>query len=130
MSYRETRSEIETWFAAAWTRTPIAWENVDIEPPDNAGWVRLSIESESADQIGFGSGRLVRHRGKILVSCRVPAGSGAQTAIALADEAIALLRTAPLSSHVLLGPTVSTSELEDQTFEALASVPFYRDEVA
>jgi hypothetical protein len=61
MRHAEARAEIETRFAAVWTATPVAFENVAFEPPaDGSAWVRLTVVN------GGGLG-----------ACALPGGAGA-----------------------------------------------------
>lgn len=130
MSFTLARSAVESHFAANWTATPVAFENVPFAPPATGAWVKLLIVNEASETAGLGLPRLRRHRGRILVHCHVPAGAGAQEALRLADAAAALFRTAGLPGHVLLEPVADSDGEGPDGFQATLTVPFWRDELA
>lgn len=130
MGYAAERQAIEQRFAAAWSQTPTAWDNVDFAPPEGAAWVRFHIEGGEAEQLTIGAPVVVRHRGTIQIAIFVPLGSGAGTLAALADQASAIFRLATFEGIVCdtadkhpLGP-------RDNWFGALLEIPFRRDELS
>lgn len=70
MSYADEGAAIRQHFADGWDgRTPVAWPNVDFEPPeDGSPWVRLTILGADAVQAEFGlDDRRFRHTGIVIV---------------------------------------------------------------
>lgn len=128
MSFESTRQAIESHFAANWLTTPIAYENVDFTPPTTS-WVMLRILSDSTETIGLGSSRLVRHVGSVQVLCYVEDGAGAQGAEALADDVIALYRSASVTGVVFRAATAKVDGSDATHFQVTVTVPFHRDEV-
>lgn len=130
MSFKSALQSVESHLAANWTNTPIAYENIDFTPPAGS-WIKVLLVTEKSSLIGIGATRLRRHAGRILLYCFVPTGDGAQAALELADDVIAVFEGASIGDLVLRTPrAVSDEEDDDQAahFRALAVIPFWRDE--
>ena len=127
MSYAAEREAIETRFAAAWTATPIAWDNVDFTPPEGP-WVRLHIVNGEAFQASMGSPVLVRHPGLIQIEINTPAGIGSGTAMTLADQACAIFRFALFDGIVCRSASKHRLIDREGWSVALVEIPFQRDE--
>ena len=87
---------------AAWSATPVLFEN-QTQPPPAAetphglkAWVLCEIEGRSLSQISMGAGtkpdNLWEEEGTIWLHVHVPAGSGSRAARVLADELAELFR--------------------------------------
>ncbi|UUX51804.1 phage tail terminator-like protein [Nisaea acidiphila] len=129
MSFTSARRAVESFFAANWTETPIAFENVTFTPPEDGRWVKLMILNEQSEQAALGRPVLRRYRGRILVYCFAPAGGGAQAASLLADAAASLFDAAAIPGHVLLPPELAEDEEIDGAYRARVAIPFWRDEL-
>jgi Bacteriophage related domain of unknown function len=128
MSYAAERQAIEQRFAAAWTATPIAWDNVSFTPPTGP-WVRLHIVNGDAFQAAMGAPTvMVRHPGTVIVEVYVPPGTGTDTGRGLADQAAAIFRFATFDGIVCGTPTLQPVEHADGWFQIRVAVAFRRDE--
>ncbi len=83
MSWANERQSIESRLSANWSTTPIAWENVDFEPPDNSSWIRATILNGETIYDRFSSKK--RHLGIISIQIFSPLNQGASTARSYAD---------------------------------------------
>jgi len=129
MSFTSARRAVESFFAANWSETPIAFENVVFTPPEDGRWVKLMILNEQSEQAALGRPLLRRYRGRILIYCFAPPGGGAQAATELADRAAALFDGALIAGHVLLPPELAEDEEIDGAYRARVAIPFWRDEL-
>lgn len=130
MSFNAALQAVESHLAANWTDTPIAYENVDFTPP-TGNWIKVMLITEKSELIGIGASRLRRHTGRILLYCFVPVGAGAQAAMSLTDDVIAVFDDANLSGFTLRTPRAVPDEDDDDQashFRAMAVIPFWRDE--
>lgn len=127
MSYAAERQAIEQRFAAAWTATPIAWDNVDFTPPAGA-WVRLHIENGASFQASMGVPIHVRCPGLIQIAVFVPVGTGLGLSASLADQAGAIFRFALFDSIVCRSHFKRGVPEQDGWSAAIVEVPFHRDE--
>lgn|GEM_PF-1436510 len=76
------RQAIEAHFNTQWAdRTPIAWANVDFDPPDDAEWARFSILWGDAFEDSMGGDGVMENVivGVVMVSIFGPPGGGLGT---------------------------------------------------
>lgn len=86
MGYEAIRLQIQTRFETEWTTTPIAWEGVPFDPPDNLPWVRLTIRPGSRSQVSIGSStKLWRVVGAIIIQFFTPLDYGSKAKEELID---------------------------------------------
>ncbi|MEQ8396515.1 phage tail terminator-like protein [Thalassobaculum sp.] len=131
MRHAEARAEIETRFASVWTATPVAFENVAFEPPaDDTAWVRLAVANDGAvlSSIG-GPPRRWRCHGRVRVEINVPAGSGSRSALELADQALDLFASWPVSSLTFLAGSPEPAIQRGDLYRVTVSVPFRHDDL-
>lgn len=131
MRHAEARAEIETRFAALWSATPVAYENVAFEPPPDGGaWLRLTVASDGAALASIGGPpRRWRCRGRVVLEIHVPAGSGSRAALSLADEALDLFATWPDSALVFLPGAPAPAAGGDGDYRVVVTVPFRHDDL-
>lgn len=92
MSYLQEQIDIETFFQANWTETPIVFENgVSLESNE---WVRLTVLSGVAKRVTMGDDPAFRHSGVVFVQIYTALDEGAARAKALADAVENLFREA------------------------------------
>ena len=128
MSFADAVTAVESFFADAWTETPVAYGNVDFDPPPSGTWIKLMVLHDDSRVVGLGQPRLVRHTGRVLVYCFVDDGVGTPAALSLADAVTGLFAAADLAGFVF-GPVRVSFDGKYQTrFQASVTVPFWRDE--
>jgi len=83
---------------------PIAYRGVELDPPDDASWCRLSIQHTDGDQetLAAAGGREFQDNGFVFVQIFVPKGSGADQILAqLIDVAKGAFRGVTTTSGVV-----------------------------
>lgn len=85
MTFEDIRKAAEGHFKANWPHTPVQWENVPFDPPQEEAWVRLTILHAPSLIETQGSGGFNRIVGLIVVSIFVPLDSGTRRARQYAD---------------------------------------------
>lgn len=131
MRHAEARAEIETRFAAAWTATPVAYENVAFQPPAaGAARVRLAVASDGATLASIGGPpRRWRCLGRVVLDIEVPAGTGSRGALALADQALDLFAGWPASGLTFLAGAPGPAVQEGDLYRLTVTVPFRHDDL-
>lgn len=131
MRHAEARAEIEARFAALWTATPVAYENVAFVPPaDGGAWVRLTVAGDGAELASIGGPpRRFRCHGHVALAIHIPAGGGSRTAHALADQAIDLFAGWPASALSFLAGTVEPALQSAESYAVVVIVPFRHDDL-
>jgi len=103
-SFDDERKAIESRFATAWAAgayaaVPVAYENAQFDPPENAPYVVVTIRPADGNQESLGSGtQLSRYLGVILISILVPSNTGQALARNMADAAATMFRRAQFSA--------------------------------
>lgn len=130
MTHDEARAAIESLFAAQWSATPIAFQNVGFAPPvDGSPWVRLAIENGGATQASFGGvPRRFRITGSIRTEIHVEAGTGSATAFQLADGIGTLIAGADVAGLTFGAAGTMPGGEDGPDFELLVTVPFWHDD--
>lgn len=135
MSYKQElldiQSRFDTQFAAAKPGVPIAYENIEFTPPDNAYWVRLYILNGDANQISLGAAKsLHRFVGVIVVQVFGPANEGEAGVRDVADAVANIFRAVDFGSGITCrSPTYTRVGVQGAYFQGNVSAPFYRDEL-
>lgn len=92
MSLATARRDIEKRLADNWATTPIAFDNVNFTPPEDAAWIRLVIQDGDAFRVCVGNPGHHRQTGVIMLRIYVPLNGGTNTARQYADTLAALFR--------------------------------------
>lgn len=131
MRHAEARAEIESRFAALWSATPVAFENVGFEPPaDGSAWVRLTVASDGTALASIGGPpRRWRCRGRVLLEFHAPAGSGSRGAHRLADDALDLFAAWPAGDLVFLAGSPEPAVQAGALYRVPVTVPFHHDDL-
>lgn len=121
---------IESRFETQWgLTTPVAYMNVEFDPPRGSPWVRLSVLPGGEGQIELGNPSLDRHVGIIDVSIFTPEGKGTKQARELAEQAAAVFRKASFSGILCRNPDVTTVGVMDGWHQITVRVPYQRDTI-
>lgn len=131
MRHAEARAEIETRFAALWSATPVAYENVVFDPPAEGGaWIKLAVVGDGAELVSIGGPpRRFRCRGHVLLEIHVPAGGGSRAALALADQALDLFAGWPVSALTFLAGAPEPAAQSGGHYRVTVTVPFRFDDL-
>jgi hypothetical protein len=126
MSFASERVDIETRFKLTWTGTPIAWENVAFNAPNNSAWVKLSVLNGNSKYRIIGG--LKRHSGLIVVQVFVPIDTGTSGARAFADSVISIFGDEKFSDVVCDAGSIETIGTGDLWHQINVTIPYWRDE--
>lgn len=93
------RQTIETYFNTNWTKTDIAWDNVDFNPKNRVEFVRFSWQENGGSQETLGSvgNRLFRHVGILFIQVLVKRSIATKRIDELADDALNLFEGKTIS---------------------------------
>lgn len=130
MTYDDARAAIESLFAAGWSPTPVAFQNVDFKPPTDGGaWVRLTLENDRAVQASFGGDlRRFRCRGSAQVEIFTEAGAGTSQARQLADIAVALFAGASVPGLTFGAASAMPGAADRSYFRQVVLIPYWHDD--
>jgi len=131
MSFADERKAIESRMAAAWTTTPIRWENVPFAATSTP-YVALFILDGEGNQVSLGSPALRRWVGIIVVQIFVQQDTGTQLARSYADTIGAIFDRAQFSSGNsgmirCQTPSINNVGVTNGWNQINVTVPFIRD---
>ncbi|NQW12234.1 MAG: hypothetical protein HQ481_20400 [Alphaproteobacteria bacterium] len=130
MAHADVRNAIESYLAANWPATPIAYENVDFTPPADGRFIALTIHPGQGRIASLGDGApLWRHEGAVMLACHTPKGVGSVAALALADQVVALFRGVVLGGARFRAPSVDLDGRDEADFRAVVFLPFWWDQI-
>ena len=130
MSTPEAVSLFRQHFDREWAkRTPVAWPNVDFEPPeDGTAWVRFSVRAGGADQADMGAERVRdRYDGVIYVQIMTPKGTGDGDGLELAQAAATILHGIRASGVLIRVPTVRPVGPDGAWYQTNVEAPYQVD---
>jgi len=129
--------ELGTRFNLEWdSRTPIAWPNLEFEPPaldqGNAEWVRFNIiDNDDGQQITIGSGlNVCRFTGVIIIQVFTSLNIGNLPALTRANEIAAIFNK--WCGTNITCKVASVKEIGDDKngrYQVNCLIPFHRDEL-
>jgi hypothetical protein len=135
LTFELERQAIEERFNTNHTSTPIQYENVKFEQPDEASWVALTLLPGNANQVSVGTTRHVkRFSGIIQVDIFTVEDTGTKIARDLADSISAIFDSVQFSlgSSGLITtrvPEYTTLGVENGWYHAVVSVAYHRDKI-
>jgi len=128
MGHAAVRASVESYLSAAWTDTPIAYDNVTFTPPEDGRYVVASLEPGESRTAALGTPVTIRTEGRIVIDCRVPKGVGSAGALAMADQIAALFRYVAVGAARTRAPSIRLDGAAAEHFSAVVSVPYWFDE--
>ena len=135
MSVETERAAIEKYFSDNWTTTPIQFDNVKFNKPNDSKWVTITITTGSSTQITLGSDSpLNRHVGTIIVQVFTQAGVGSKQAKELARDVANIFRRkvfniSATETILCREPTIQRVGVETDTglYNLNVNISFWRD---
>jgi hypothetical protein len=125
MSFENERLTIENRFKEYWTDTPVAWENVSFDMPNNSGWTRLTVLNGSSGYRAINN--LKRHSGLIVVQIFVPRDTGTSTIRKYADTVTSIFDGRKFSDVVCDVASIETIGTDDIWHQMNVTIPYWRD---
>jgi hypothetical protein len=129
-THAEATDELLDLFTTGWAdRTEVAYPNVDFTPPEDAAWVRVTIQHTAGRQVSLGSpgARTFRRFGTIFAQIFTVEGTAAQEALDLAGVAVTILEGVQFASGLQLQAATIDEVGPDGhgRWQVNVSVPFY-----
>ena len=124
MSYTQEKQDIEDFFRANWSHTPIAFENGEMD--SDGEWVRLTIVNGDAFQASMGDNPAFRYPGVVYVHIRTRKDIGSGRAIQLADYVDNLFKNLVLTNLRFKVPQIRRNPSTNEWFQIVVSTEFYR----
>jgi len=128
MGWASERQVIENVISTGWISTPVAWDNVPLDPPPESNWIRVNILDGDAQRITLNQ-RYHRFTGIVLISVFTIVGQGSNAARNNADTIAALFRDLQISGILFRSPTITNVGISGAYYQINLSVPFQRDEL-
>lgn len=126
MSFAAERASIEERLFDNWLTTPIAFDNVDFDPPNNSEWVRLNILN------GASSNRTIeakkRHTGAIVLQLFAPKHGGTGTLRGYADTLAEIFEDQTFDDVVCDTASLTNVAGSDEWYQLNLTIPYWRDE--
>lgn len=126
MSFSNERIAIENHFEEFWIDTPVAWENVTFNTPNNSAWVRLNVLNGSSAYRAINS--LKRHLGLIIVQIFVPKDTGTNQGREYSDTVSAIFEGKKISDVVCDVASIETIGTDSAWHQVNVTIPYWRDE--
>lgn len=126
MSFAAERQSIEERLFDNWLTTPIAYDNVDFDPPNASEWVRLSILNGSSTFTTMADNK--RHTGVIIVQLFGPKNNGTATLRGYADAISAIFSGVKFDDVDCDVASLSTVRTDKNWLQMNVSIPYFRNE--
>jgi len=126
MSFSNERVAIESQFEEFWIDTPVAWENVTFDTPNNSAWVRLNILNGSSAYRAING--LKRHLGLIIVQIFVPKDTGSSAGREYADTVKQIFEGKKFSDVLCDVASIETIGTDSVWHQVNVTIPYWRDE--
>lgn len=125
MSFKNERIAIENRFEEFWNETPIAWENVAFDTPNNSAWVRLNILNGSSNYRAING--LKRNLGIITVQIFTQKDTGTNVAREYADTIRGIFESKKFSDVVCDVASINTIGADSVWHQINVTIPYWRD---
>lgn len=126
MSWSTEREDIEGRLDTNWSTTPIAFQNVDFDPPDNSEWVRLSILNGETVYNTLGGG--LEHLGVIMMQIFSPKNIGTATVRGYADTLAGIFENAEFNDVICRAASIDNIGVVNDWYQVNVNIPYYRYE--
>jgi hypothetical protein len=126
MSFVNERAYIEARLSANWATTPIDWENVDFDTPNNSPWIRLSVLNGESDRRNINSGK--RHLGLVVIQIFVPINTGTNTIRGYADTLAAVFEDQDFDDVECGIASIAIIGNSDVWYQVNVTIPYRRNE--
>lgn len=124
MSYAQEKKDIEEYFRANWSHTPIEFENGEADY--DGEWVRIVVLNGESFQASMGDNPAFRHIGVVYVHIRTKKDIGSGRALELADLVDGLFRILVLGDIKFRVPQIKRAPSNTEWFQISVSTEYYR----
>lgn len=126
MTFADAQKYIESRFAANWTLTPIAWQNVEYEPTAGTAYVEFGVFEADSQVVSIGT-LLYRNPGLISVNIYLPLNRGLQAAKGYGDTVKTIFAGQNFNGITCRAVSLATLGEHNGWHVVNASVPFFWD---
>jgi hypothetical protein len=126
MSFVNERLVLENRFKKYWQDTPVSWDNVAFDTPNNSGWVRFQVLNGSSSYRAINGAK--RHIGLISVQLFVPKDTGTSTVRSYADTVVKIFDSKSFNDVVCNVANIETIGTGDVWHQLNITIPYWRDE--
>lgn len=124
MSYFQEKLDIEEFFLANWTETPVYFENGEVGV--ELEWVRLTVLSGRSKQVTMGDNPDFRHHGSVIVQIFTPPDQGSGRAVELADMVHNLFINRVLNGIQFSVPQIRKGPSTAERYQLNVSTDYHR----
>ncbi|MBT4080294.1 MAG: hypothetical protein HOE82_06745 [Gammaproteobacteria bacterium] len=126
MSFAAERQSIEERLFDNWATTPIAFDNVDFDPPNASPWIKLNILNGSGAFTTMNNGK--RYTGVIIIQVFGPKNEGTATMRTYADTLGALFTGIKFDDVDCDVASLSTIGTNKNWHQVNVTIPYFRNE--
>jgi hypothetical protein len=131
MGYSTDAQTIRERFDSEWPvqqpSVPYSFGDVEVDPPDDSPWVRVSTISGEQTQVSMGKLRRFRRVGLVMVQIFVPAGGGDGTARELGDSVAAIYQGRTVKGVIFRGTGLTRIGIDGAWVQYNAATPYQAD---
>ena len=125
MSFADERIEIQNRMELFWMQTPISWENIAFNEPNNKPWVRLTIFNGTTEYRALQYKK--RYNGIINVQIFCPIKSGTDLARQYADSICSIFDSVVFESVSCDVASVTIVGADAKWYQINVDTPYWRD---
>jgi len=126
MSFQAERASIEGRLSDNWVTTPIAYDNVSFDAPDNSAWVRLGIINGASKYRALEGKK--RHAGVIIIQLFAPKNQGSNLLRGYADTIAAIFEGVNFDTVTCRNASLLNVGISQEWYQMNLSIPYWRDE--
>jgi len=125
MSFQAERIIIQNRLELFWMETPIDWDNIAFNPPNNAAWVRLNILNGATEYRALQYKK--RYNGIINVQIFCPVKTGSDLARQYADKFCSIFDSQVFESVSCDVSSVTIVGADAKFYQINVDTPYWRD---
>ena len=125
MSFADERAEIENRLESLWLGTPIDYDNISFNQPNNSSWIRLNILNGATEYRALQYKK--RYNGIINVQIFVPVKTGTSIARDYADTVCSIFDSQVFDSVSCDVASVTIVGADAKWYQINVDTPYWRD---
>ena len=125
MSFADERTEIENRLESLWLGTPIDYDNISFNQPNNSSWIRLNILNGATEYRALQYKK--RYNGIINVQIFVPVKTGTSIARDYADTVCSIFDSQVFDSVSCDVASVTIVGADAKWYQINVDTPYWRD---
>jgi len=125
MSFANERTEIENRLESLWLGTPIDYDNITFNQPNNSSWIRLNILNGATEYRALQYKK--RYNGIINVQIFVPVKTGTSIARDYADTVCSIFDSQVFDSVSCDVASVTIVGADAKWYQINVDTPYWRD---